>query len=186
MRTPGRNTAERLAILARRSRIATMAARGERNRERLVVALAAEGIKVDERTVSRDLKAIEQEWRERYLGPIDDHKSQIIAELEAAKLELWAAWERSRKPRERFKGKTVSGQAKGKGADAKPAGREEKEKVTEGRDGNPRFLAEIREIDHLIAKIKGMIITKVAPVTPDGDKPAVLKIEVVQTGPNQT
>lgn len=146
---------KRFEVMQRRARLAELFLRGQKNQTRL-----AELLGVDQGTISRDLEAMNKEWQATYLGDVNANKAEIIGELEASKAELWAAWERSKKPKERQRAKTVKGSGRGGSGD-----RQEGEKSAEGRDGNPKFLQEIREIDNLIARLRGLITNKVDVTT---------------------
>lgn len=46
-------------------------------------------------TVSTDLAAIREEWKERFSSTFDQHVSASLAEVERLRLEHWKAWERT-------------------------------------------------------------------------------------------
>lgn len=72
-----------------RRRIADLYLRGA-----LQSAIAAE-VGVDQSTVSRDLKALHEEWLQSTLVDINEAKARELAKIDALEREYWAAWVRS-------------------------------------------------------------------------------------------
>lgn len=108
----------------RRQAVARLYLRGQTQHE-----IAAQ-VGVDQGTVSRDLAAIQKQWKSSAVAAIDELKAQQLAKVDALERTYWEAWERSCKPRETNIAKMVDGKG------------ERKEATThkEGRDGNPKFL----------------------------------------------
>src|SRR5262249_41367888 len=80
-------------------------------------------------------------------------KLELLGKIAHAEAELLAAWERSKKPRQRTRGKKVEGGGRARGQD-----RREAETVTEGRDGNPKVWTELRQLGELKARILGLMV----------------------------
>ncbi len=133
----------------------------------------AEQEKVVVGQISRDLAAC---WAK--LAPQSEHDAkaalwELLAKVAYGEAELLAAWERSKQPREKKKGKKVE---PGTGPGKKVAGRKEAETITEGRDGNPRFWERLESLWQFKARLLGLLVTKVAPTDPSGEKPYELPI----------
>jgi hypothetical protein len=131
----------------------------------------AEGI--SQRQAQRDL--VDALAKIRPLGSwknVEKIKMELLDKTIHAETELLGAWERSKKPKERRKGKTTEPTAPpppapdGQSAtpDAQPArgrrsagGKTESEKVVEGRDGNPRFIEALQRLWEFRAKVLGLL-----------------------------
>ena len=115
----------------------------------------AERLKVSTATVSSDMTAVSERWRERNGALIDARKLQELAKCDLLEAEAWAAWRRSQEPRQRKRAKNTKS-----GAGKKQALRTEGELVTEARDGNPRFLERAESAVLLRCRILGLIAHK--------------------------
>lgn len=112
------STRKNVQVQERRSRVAEMYLRGKMQTE-----IAAEfGVNVAQ--ISRDLKAIRQEWLKSRVCDFDTLKTEELAKINALEVEYWQAWQQSRK----FQFKRFSGKAIRVGV----------RRVV--RDGNPAFL----------------------------------------------
>ena len=129
--------------------------------------------------ICRDVSAVARKLG-RKLKPKDVEKVrlELLGKTFHAEAELLAAWERSKRPKERKKAKRIDAQAATGKSKGKP-GKTEAEHVTEGRDGNPKFMAELRANWELQAKLLSLIVQKIAPTDPSGEKPYKLAIEAV-------
>jgi len=98
----------------------------------------AEEFGVNQSTISRDLKAIQQTWREAAIRDFDEARGQELAKLDNLELTYWQAWERSLGD---FKVETskarLNRQSSGEGD---PRQSTEKTVKTEERNGDPRYL----------------------------------------------
>lgn len=57
-------------------------------------------LELDRSMISREVKAIKQEWKQSSLRDFDEERGQKLAELELVKVELWAAWHESKTAQE--------------------------------------------------------------------------------------
>lgn len=57
-------------------------------------------LELDRSLISREIKAIRQEWKQSGLRDFDEERGQKLAELELVKAELWAAWDESKTAQE--------------------------------------------------------------------------------------
>lgn len=109
---------------------------------------------INQATVSRDLKALQQQWQANALQSIDKIKAKELASIDRLEREYWDSWIASREAKET----TTSEQSTvASGQRIKAAIR------TEQRDGDPRYLEGVRwcinkrcEIMGLNAMIKQM------------------------------
>jgi len=88
----GRKTWKQRSRLQReqdRQTISRMALQGKSQQE------IANFLELDRSLVSREIKAVRQEWKAASLRDFDELKGRQLAELELVKAELWQAWEQS-------------------------------------------------------------------------------------------
>lgn len=156
-----RNNQAENEIAARRMRVAQLYLQG------IPQYQIAQQLKVSAPSITRDLAAIREEWLQSSILNYDARKAQELARVDFLEAEAHAAWERSKAPKKRDRAKKVElpGKAvapvKGKAQTPAPGSqRREAETITEGRDGNPKFLGEIRACVELRAKITGILPTK--------------------------
>lgn len=120
----GRNTAETLAQEERRAEVARLYLRG------WTQTRIAEFIGVAQPTVSKDLKALQQAWRDAALRDFDEAKARELARLDEVEREAWDAYQRT-------VGEHV---IRTEGVTAGPNGGPYEKSVTEDLAGNPAFL----------------------------------------------
>lgn len=137
------------ALAARRLKVAQLYVQG------IPQYQIAEQCAVHPGQVSRDLTAIRAEWLQSSLLNYDARKAQELARIDQLETEAWAAWERSKQPKEKRRVKTTKGL--GRSGEGK---RDDAERTEEARDGNPKFLAEVRACVELRGKIVGLLPTK--------------------------
>jgi hypothetical protein len=116
-------------VLSRRTKVAALLLRGTTNQFEIAAKLGMEASQ--HYTISRDIKAIKEEWRGSALRDFNEARGREIEKLEALEKEFWEAWDRSRveKVSERTK-KNKKGRSLAY----------EDETRKELRDGNPAFL----------------------------------------------
>lgn len=116
-------------------------------------------------TVRTDGLAIRAEWKAQRLSMMDNHVEAELVKLDKIESEAWDAWERSKRDAVRKKvERETTGKGKRKGEKVKQSA------TTEGRDGDPRYLAIIADVSRRRAALLGLDApTRVASVTPDGD-----------------
>lgn len=153
----GRNEHEELAILERRKSVAYHYVRGRTQWE------IARQLEVDRSTISRDLEAIRQEWRDEYLGDANERFLMEVARCNEKELAMLEAWDRSRRPKI----------TRRRGRKEKPIA-EDDETVTIGiertrslekqeRDGNPAFMEAAHRIAMDRCRLLGFLKDKSDP-----------------------
>lgn len=125
-----RRLAETLAITSRRNKVAELFLRGITNQFEICAKLGMDP--AQRSTVSRDLDALDKQWKASGVRDLDAAKGQELERLEALEREYWAAWEQSKTERQLTRTKRRTG------GGSEP--RDEAEMKKERRDGNPAFL----------------------------------------------
>ena len=109
--------------------------------------------------VNYDLREVRKRWRASTVRDFDAHREEQLARLDLIEAAAWREWERSCK--DYYKQTTGTG-AMG------PIDKEE----TGGQTGDPRYMNVILNTVERRCKLLGLDApTKVAPTTPDGEKP---------------
>lgn len=121
------STYQESKVAARRREVAARYVRGEYQ------SAIANALHITQQQISLDLKAIRAEWLQSTLRDFDALKGEQLAKIDAIELEAWAAWGRSKQPRE----VTITEASEGTHPSRKATMRKE------GQAGDPRFLAEI-------------------------------------------
>jgi hypothetical protein len=137
-----RSTAEELAIESRRSQVAELFLRGIKRQSAL-----AERLGVNRSTVSRDLKALNDRWKEAGVRDLDAAKGQELERIDLVEREAWEAWEKSKRGRETTTTEQTTG---GDGERTKAAVRKEEE------HGDPRYLAGVQWCVEQRCKLLGL------------------------------
>ncbi len=119
-------------VYSRRIKVAAIVLRGVTNQFDILAQLGmGDDTPANRCTISRDLKAIKEEWRVRACEDWREAQGAELARLDALEREYWAAWERSKVDRESHRDqKTRRGDYD----------QETTETKKEPRDGDPRFL----------------------------------------------
>jgi hypothetical protein len=139
----------------RRARVAALLDEGPLSAPQLLERLRRQGFETTERTVRRDVAAIESELREAYLARRWQYKIRQVRAADRRSRLLEAEWERSRADRHRRRAKKTEGE-KGEGGGRGGGGRTEAETTVEGRLGDPAYLAECRHNDEHVARLLGL------------------------------
>jgi DNA-binding MarR family transcriptional regulator len=100
--------------------------------------IAAE-LKIDQATVSRDLKDLKKGWAKEAKKELQEWQGQLLTELQLVKVEAWQGWENSQ-------GKKTTIQTSDKTGSVKE----------EDLIGNPSFLAEVRQSVMAQYKVLGL------------------------------
>jgi hypothetical protein len=108
-------------IAERRTRVAEGYLRGRSMRD------LAQELDVALGTISSDMKAIREDWKERASSNFNAHVDEALAKIDRLELEYWSAWDRS-------VGKVTTERETLKGDDI------EISTTTENKAGDPRFL----------------------------------------------
>jgi len=149
------------AISRDRRRIAKMYLRGE------LQADIAKDTGLTESMVSRDLKALQDEWRASSLIDIDEAKAKELARIDELERTYWQAWARSQEDAEIERTKVTDGLKEGK--------RYEAGKETKGQVGDPRFLQGVQWCIERRCKVIGIDApTKQEIRLPDGVEQRVI------------
>lgn len=101
--------------------------------------------------ITRDLHHILGELYERDLDKAEENRLRMLGEIAWQKQELRAAWDRSKNPKDWTRARRTEGH--GKGGEGE---RRDVETVTEERDGDPKFMAELIWLEQLEAKLLGL------------------------------
>jgi len=111
---------------------------------------------VDQATISRDVRALRQQWREKAVRDIEQKEERELAILDRIEDEAWAGWKRSCR-----KSKRVTRTANGAVLT-----------TTKTQCGNPRFLFAVLTCIGHRCKIFGLYATE--PVKPIEPPPKIL------------
>lgn len=106
----------------------------------------ARKVKVDQGTVSRDLKAMHEHWKAAGVRDLDAIKQKELDKIDHLERTYWAAWDRSCKTasKTRKKRNEITEQVSPDEKVTRTAGPVEITEQKEGRDGNPAFLAGVQ------------------------------------------
>lgn len=113
----------------------------------------AQFLEVDQSTVSRDLKAIQKQWKESSIRDFDLDRQQELQRLAMLEKEYWAAWERSQQSKEVSLNERL---ATGKDGAGQALGRVKLATRTEQRIGEAAFLNGILGCVKERAKLLGL------------------------------
>lgn len=113
----------------------------------------AQKLRVSQPTVSRDMRVLQERWRQSALIDLDQAKGEKLAEIRAAKRANWDGWRRSCTE---FKSRTIK--AKGKGMKDQIGKPDSAEQIieTEDRMGDPRFLSNVLDCIERECKLLGL------------------------------
>lgn len=107
----------------------------------------ADEVGVDQSTISRDLKTLQQEWLDSTLVNFDEAKAKELAKIDHLECEYWSAWQRSQEDAESETTKMVEVQS-GK--------RLEAQTQRKGQAGDPRFLTGVQWCIEQRCKVLGI------------------------------
>lgn len=126
-----------------------------------IQAAIAEVVGVDQTTVSRDLKALQEEWQAASIRNIDAAKAQELAKVDRLEREYWDAWERSKKNAETETTERIEDDKAG-------TARLKAQVRKEGQVGDPRFLNGVQWCIERRCKILGIDAPAAVDVTTGG------------------
>ena len=148
----GRSRKEKVALAKRRHQVGELYVQGHKQ-----LAIGQQ-IGVSQQTVSNDLKAIQNQWRNSSVRDFDAVRDKELEKLDRIERECWAAWERSQKPAQSA---VVSN-----GGD-----RQKTQKTVKEQHGDPRYLEQILKCISSRRALLGLDApVRVAPTSPDGDE----------------
>lgn len=171
-----RNATEKMRCLARRLWMAERLARGVRGCTALAAAYNAEhpDTPITRGMAWKDMARIREMWTEQAVAFITTATAEELAKLEAIEVEMWAAWEKSKRvERKRMSKKTTPADADAPG----PAELAEQTLSIESEDtpGDERYMARIAWCMERRAKLLGLDAPSVAeihlPGTVEQEKP---------------
>lgn len=105
----------------------------------------AQYLEIDQSTISRDLKAIQQQWKESAIRDFDLDRQQELQRLALIEKELWQAWAKSQLPKEGSAIHSTSGDERLRIATK-----------SEQRVGDVNFLAGILKVIDIRARLLGL------------------------------
>lgn len=134
------NKSDHLQVLSRRSKVAELVLRGVTNQFEICARLGMEP--KQQPTVSRDIKAIEEDWRRIAAQQISEARGRELERLDRVEREYWDAWERSKVERQSTRNRRRRKPTQKLDAEGRPLTETEDEDETkkEPRDGDARFL----------------------------------------------
>lgn len=132
----GRNRAEELKILSRRSQIANLFLQGVTKHHEI-----AQRLNMDRSTVTRDLKHIVDDWKLSIRQTVDEAKAKEIAKVDHLEQVAWEAWHRSCQAAETLYAGTTKGRTDKDGAALPDLVKTHK--ISKGQAGDPRFLERV-------------------------------------------
>jgi hypothetical protein len=106
-----------------------------------------EQLGISQSCVAKDLKILRGRWLEAGLRDFDELRSEQLAKIDALEATYWEAWNKSCRDKKR----QTAGTRESARDDIKHA-----EIVTEGRDGNPAFLAGVDKCIERRCKLLGL------------------------------
>lgn len=168
VRKAGRGPVERTRIYKRRLDVAELYLQG------FSQAMICEKLQVSPATVYNDITAIQDEWRRTRLRNFDEARSRELMTLDRIEREAWAEWERSKKD---VTIKEVSTDDENK---------KRAKQTQRGQTGAAAYLDVVLRCVDRRCKLLGLDSpTKIAPVTPDGENPYTLSVELLHTRARQ-
>lgn len=149
---PGRTRSQDVRITHRRQEIADLYLQG------WAQTAIAKQVGVAQSTVSTDIAAIYEEWRESTIRDFDVMREVELRKLNRVEKEAWAAWERSQNPAQ--------------AAVVSTDGSEQRtQKTVKEQIGDPRYLDQILKCITSRRALLGLDApTRVAPTSPDGEE----------------
>lgn len=122
---------------------------------RIAEKLAAErDYEVSRQTISNDLKAIQERWRQNTAMNLDDHRARELAKIDALEAEYHEQYQRSKEPRtiNSKSAKSKPGSGKDKPATVEQSASER----IEQREGNPAYLQGVERCIAMRVKLLGL------------------------------
>jgi len=159
-------TRKNTELAARRLRVSDMYLKGMYQSE------IAASLDVSQPTISRDITALQKEWKESALVDFNEAKAEELAKVDKLEREYWDAWERSCEDAETIR------QEGGPPAEGKVAKPDKIVKTAKGQAGDPRFLQGIQWCINKRCEIMGIDAPKRTDFTSGGEPIVVRRIGV--------
>lgn len=159
-----KNSTQRQEINRRRQIISKLRHEGVKGQSEIADRLSADyGITVTQQTVSNDLKALDQLWRESALSNTDKWKKEVLKQYRYLYQQSLSAWELSLEDAEESASSTVSGTTE----------------KTKGQSGNPSHIRNAQDSLKAIREIVGIdAAAKVEHSGPGGGPIEFTQVEV--------
>jgi hypothetical protein len=151
----GRKPRQSVALAQRRAQV------GDLYLQSWTQMAIAERLDIAQSTVSADLKAIQQSWRESAIRDFDLARVIELQKLDRIEREAWAGWERSQKPEQAAR---ITGQGNG----------ERSVKFIRNQVGDPRFLDQIQKC---VAHRRVLLQLDLPTAAPDSNPQQHLSLE---------
>lgn len=149
---------KKFAILQRRQQVADLYLQG------WTQTAIAERLSARQGTISHDLKAIRQQWRESTLRDFDEAQGEELHKIDRVEREAWSAWDRSQKPSQSVR---VNGVGDG----------QQTQKNVQNRHGDARLLEIVLKCSAARRTLLSLDPpTRIAPVMPNGKEPYRLAV----------
>lgn len=142
---------DQFATLERRKNVAERYLRGQSQWQ------IGRSLEVSAATVNRDLAWVRKEWLASCIRDYDARKAQELAHIDLVEREAWAAWERSKSPRELTRTRRRQKPTTDKDGNPAASAEDEAEYRKEQRDGNPKFLEVALRCIEQRCKIFGLV-----------------------------
>ena len=133
----GRTPQEETRIQHRRKQVADLHEKGSTQ------AAIARELDVSQATISSDIKAIYEEWKESRARKFDEAREEQLKKLKLIAREAWKGWERSQKPAETTRIVQKNGERRA-------------EKMVRERSGDPQFLRVVLSACEKYCKLLGL------------------------------
>ena len=114
------------------------------------IAAIALQVGISPRTVARDIERARATWKETTQRKYDELLPEKLAQLEEIRAESWAAWRKSREPKQRITRSEQHGETT----------------TVEQQVGDPRFLSQLERVLRLECELRGMLDDKQAETKP--------------------
>ncbi|MBD1847493.1 HTH domain-containing protein [Cyanobacteria bacterium FACHB-63] len=116
----------------------------------------ADYLEVNQATISRDLKALEQQWKESSLRDFDAERGMQLDRLELLEREYWQAWERSQESKQVSMREQLRNAIASEEGTTAGSGRVRMSTRTEEKIGDPQFLSGVAKVITERSKLLGL------------------------------
>jgi len=165
---------DRFAAAARRTAIARLYLQALPQME------IARRLGLNQSTVSRHLKTLQQEWLAARVRDLDAHTSRELARIDLVEQEAWTQWERSKE----YADTTITEQQQGGAAGI--GRRARVQKISKVQCGDPRYLQVIDDCIDRRAKLLGLYAPTQHAHTGAGGTPLEFTVLIDRAGPDDS
>lgn len=135
---------------------------------------------VDQATVSRDIAALQKQWKEASLTALDELKAQELARIDRLELEYWQAWADSKAKRTIINKKQTEAEGAKGGTRKGYTGSVREEDML----GDPRFLAGVQWCIDRRCQLLGLDAPKRQDITSGGQPLAAPVVYLPEVKPD--